>query len=264
MFITSPQHFIRKPQKIISLVPSQTELLHYFGLDKEVIAITKFCVHPDEWFKNKIRVGGTKSINIDLIKKLQPDLIIANKEENEKEQIEELATEFNVWITDVNTLKDALAMIKDVGELTHKEKESETLITRIKDEFYQLQTSNQKLQTCYLIWQKPFITVGGDTFINDMMKYCSLQNIFETRNRYPEITLDDLHIANPPAGRQGCQLVLLSSEPYPFKQKQIDELQQQLPGKKIVLVDGEMFSWYGSRLLKAPKYFKSLSESLGY
>ncbi len=174
MFITSPQHFIRKPQKIISLVPSQTELLHYFGLDKEVIAITKFCVHPDEWFKNKIRVGGTKSINIDLIKKLQPDLIIANKEENEKEQIEELATEFNVWITDVNTLKDALAMIKDVGELTHKEKESETLITRIKDEFYQLQVYiRRKLLDCrcqnqYLLNQLKIFSIDLNELCNDV------------------------------------------------------------------------------------------------
>ncbi|MDB5221598.1 MAG: transporter substrate-binding protein [Chitinophagaceae bacterium] len=254
MIITS-QHFKQPPKKIISLVPSQTELLSWFGLEKEVIGITKFCVHPKEWFTTKTRVGGTKSINIDLIKKLQPDLIIANKEENVKEQIEELANEFNVWVTDVNNLEDALLMIKDVGELTHKKDEAETLTTAIKNEFSQLATTNYKLQTAYLIWQNPYMTVGGDTFINDMMKHCGLHNVFENKPRYPQITLDELHITN-------CQLILLSSEPYPFKQKHVDELLQQLPGKKIILADGEMFSWYGSRLLQAPAYFKNLLESL--
>lgn len=253
MIITSTKYFQQIPQKIISLVPSQTELLSYFGLDKEVIGITKFCVHPQEWFITKTRVGGTKSLHIDLIKKLQPDLIIANKEENVKEQIEDLANNFNVWVTDVNNLQEALAMIKDVSELTQKASEAETLIRQIKNEFSQLQTTNNRLQTAYLIWQNPYMTIGGDTFINDMMKHCGLQNIFEDKTRYPEITLEELRIAS-------CQLIFLSSEPYPFKQKHIDELQQQLPGKKIILVHGEMFSWYGSRLLQAPQYFKKLRE----
>src|SRR5438045_6010203 len=120
MIITSTKNFQHPTKKIISLIPSQTELLSYLGLEKEVIGITKFCVHPKEWFTIKTRVGGTKNLNIDLIKNLQPDLIIANKEENVKEQIEELAIDFNIWVTDVNTLKDALGMIKDVGELTNK------------------------------------------------------------------------------------------------------------------------------------------------
>ncbi|HUS03340.1 MAG TPA: helical backbone metal receptor, partial [Chitinophagaceae bacterium] len=141
--------------------------------------------------------------------------------------------------------------------------EAGTLITRIKDEFSQLQTTNYKLQTSYLIWQKPYMTIGGDTFINDMMKHCGLQNIFENKKRYPEITLEQLHTADLPDGRQGCQLIILSSEPYPFKQKHVDELHEQLPGKKVILADGEMFSWYGSRLLESPFYFKSIIESLG-
>ena len=188
---------------------------------------------------------------------MQPDLIIANKEENVKEQIEELANDLTVWVTDVNTLEDAFNMISDVGDLTHKTTEAEALITRIKTEFSELQTTNYKLQTAYLIWQKPYMTIGGDTFINDMLEHCGLQNIFKNKSRYPEINLGDLQTAS-------CQLVLLSSEPYPFKQKHADELQTQLPGKKIMLVDGEMFSWYGSRLLKAPAYFRNLLKSLSH
>ncbi len=140
MIITSTQFSLNPPQRIISLVPSQTELLYHFGLKKEVVGITKFCVHPEKWFKTKTRVGGTKNINIDLIKKLHPDLIIANKEENVKEQIEELAKEFTVWVTDVNSLEEALLMIKDVGELTYKTTEAITLISQIKTNFSQLQT----------------------------------------------------------------------------------------------------------------------------
>lgn len=251
MIITSAQHFIRPPRKIISLVPSQTELLAYLCLDKEVTGITKFCVHPSEWFKTKTRIGGTKTINIRLIKELQPDLIIANKEENLKEQIEVLAVDFAVWVTDVNNLEDALIMINDVGELTHKTTEAATLVTQIKNEFSQLPATNYNIQSAYLIWQNPYMAAGSDTFINDMLKHCGLKNAFEKQTRYPEITLDDLKIAD-------CRLILLSSEPFPFEQKHVSELQQQLPGKKIILVDGEMFSWYGSRLLKAAGYFKQL------
>lgn len=256
MIITSAKHFKQPPQKIISLVPSQTELLYHLGLEQQVIGITKFCIHPKEWFKNKTRIGGTKNVNISLIKKLKPDLIIANKEENVKEQVEELAKVFNVWISDVNNLEDAYRMINDIEELTHKIVQSQTLIKGIKDEFSQLQITNYKLQTAYLIWQKPYMTIGGDTFINDMLKHCGLQNIFENENRYPEVKIDQL-------STDSCQLILLSSEPYPFKQKHVDVLQLLLPNKKIVLVDGEMFSWYGSRLLKAPGYFKKLLLSLG-
>ena len=110
------------PKRIISLVPSQTELLHYLGLEQETVGITKFCVHPKEWFNTKTRVGGTKAIKKDIIQQLQPDLIIANKEENVKEQVEDLAKDHPVWVTDVNDLESALQMINDIGELTGKTK----------------------------------------------------------------------------------------------------------------------------------------------
>ena len=243
------------PKRIISLVPSQTELLHYFNLEEETIGITKFCVHPNAWHQTKTKIGGTKTIHIKKIKELQPDLIIANKEENVQAQIEELAQDYPVWLTDVNNLDDALKMITDIGELTNKVKEAGLLVKEINIGFDNLshkpQTTNHKQKTAYLIWQKPYMTIGGDTFINDMLLKCGFQNIFADKSRYPVVTIDDLQIAN-------CQLLLLSSEPYPFKQKHIDELQVQLPGTKIILANGEFFSWYGSRLLQAPSYFKQL------
>jgi ABC-type Fe3+-hydroxamate transport system substrate-binding protein len=250
------------PKRIVSLVPSQTELLYDLGLEDEVVGITKFCIHPNEWFRNKTRIGGTKNINIEKIKSLSPDLIIANKEENVKEQIEALESIAPVWVTDVNNLDDALDMIGTIGTLTGKKLKAESLMQEIKLRFSKLQTClpdrqapNYQLPTAYLIWKDPYITIGGDTFINDMLNRCGLKNIFEATNRYPETSIQQLAANN-------IDLILLSSEPYPFKEKHIEEIKLQIPNAKIVLVDGEMFSWYGSRLLQSPQYFNSLIEEL--
>ena len=243
------------PQLIISLVPSQTELLFDLGLNKQVVGVTKFCVHPDEWFRSKKRVGGTKQLKMDIIHQLQPDLIIANQEENVKEQIEELEKHFPVWISDVNNLDDAYEMIKQIGLLVNKEQQADEITNRIKENFSQLETRNSQLAACYLIWQNPCMTIGGDTFIHSMMEAAGFKNIYSAKTRYPEVTIAELQTAN-------CKLLLLSSEPYPFKQKHIEEIQPLLPETKIILVDGEMFSWYGSRLQYAPGYFKKLYEMI--
>lgn len=254
------------PERIISLVPSQTELLYELGLDEQVKGITKFCVHPEKWFRNKTRIGGTKNINISMIHQLNPDLIIANKEENGKEQIEELEKHYPVWISDVTTLQDAAWMIAEVGKMTDKILKANEIIQKINENFYYLQTINtpaigNELQAAYLIWRKPYMTVGGDTFINTMMQKAGFTNIFSHLTRYPEITIEELRTKN-------VQLLLLPSEPYPFKQQHADELWTLLSEVKaccsrIILVDGEMFSWYGSRLLKAPAYFFKLYKKIG-
>lgn len=243
------------PKRIISLVPSQTELLYDLGLNEEVIGITKFCVHPENWFRNKERVGGTKNINIEKIISLQPDLILANKEENVKEQIEQLEKIAPVWISDINTFEDALQMIKIVGEITGATEKAETLITQIITNFSKLSTSNIKHRTAYLIWRDPYMTIGGDTFINNMLKKCGMQNVFEHLTRYPEISVEQIISTKP-------QLIFLSSEPYPFKEKHVEELKPFFDNTKIILVDGEMFSWYGSRMIYAAHYFKSLIKDI--
>ncbi len=243
--------------RVVSLVPSQTELLHDLGLKEEVIGITKFCVHPNEWYQNKTRIGGTKNVNIKSIHKLNPDLIIGNKEENVKEQVEELSRHYNVHVTEVNNLPDALNMINEIGSLIGKRKEALHISKKISREFRNLQdtiTEKKKIKSAYLIWKDPLMAVGGDTFINDMMQYCGLENIFSSAKRYPEISLEDL--------KNNCELILLSSEPYPFKERHLKEMQLKIPDSKIMLVDGEMFSWYGSRLLKATGYFEKLYAKL--
>ncbi len=239
------------PKSIVSLVPSQSELLFDLGLEAETVGITKFCVHPQSWFNAKEKVGGTKTVNIDKIHQLKPDLIIANKEENVKQQIEELAKDYPVWLTDVNNFADALQMITDIGTLTGKTATASAIINNISNAFKVMPKLEKSVKTAYLIWRKPYMTVGGDTFIHDMLDQCGFKNVFTDKTRYPEISIEDLHIAN-------CQFVFLSSEPYPFKQKHIDELSNHLPSTKIILADGEFFSWYGSRMLNAPAYFKEL------
>jgi ABC-type Fe3+-hydroxamate transport system substrate-binding protein len=240
------------PKRIISIVPSITELLSDLGLDNEIVGITKFCVHPDAWFRSKTRIGGTKSVHVDQIRALQPDLILANKEENLQEQVNELAKYSPVWISDISNLEEALQMISAIGEITETTSKSVELISSIREKFQLLPLKNTRpIKTAYLIWQKPFMTVGADTFIHDMMNYCGFENIFSNRTRYPETSIEELQSLD-------IELLLLSSEPFPFQQKHVDELHEYLPQTKILLVDGEMFSWYGSRLLLAADYFKSL------
>lgn len=239
------------PSRIVSLVPSQTELLSYFGLEQTVVGITKFCVHPAAWFRSKTRVGGTKQLSIETIHRLQPDLIIANKEENVKDQVEALAKDYPVWVSDVNNLGDAYGMIASIGEMVQRTQLAQDLINNIKTEFAALSEPISPLRAAYFIWQEPYMTVGGDTFIHDMMTRAGFQNIFASQTRYPSVTLAELQNAN-------CEVLLLSSEPFPFNRQHANELQQQLPGVKIVLVDGEMFSWYGSRMVEAAGYFEQL------
>ncbi|MBC7936316.1 MAG: ABC transporter substrate-binding protein [Rhizobacter sp.] len=255
MILSSASTYTGSAKKIISLVPSQTELLYSLGLEEETLGITKFCLYPSKWFENKIRVGGTKTIDILRIIQLQPDLIIANKEENAREQVEELARHFPVWITEVNTLKDAFQMITDIGTLTGTSSKANLLSSEIKLKFAQPPFSTKPIPVTYLIWKDPYMTIGGDTFINDMLNKAGFRNLFAGQLRYPEITIDDIK-------NSGCNILLLSSEPFPFKEKHIDVLQDQLPGSIIKLVDGELFSWYGSRLLHSPAYFLKLRKEL--
>lgn len=246
------------PKRIISIVPSQTELLFDLGLDSEIIGLTKFCIHPIEKFAERTKVGGTKKLNIDLIKDLKPDLIIGNKEENSQSDIEELAEHFPVWMSDIFTLDDAMQTINEIGALVDRTPEASYLNHLISAGFKDLKALalQQRIdkKVAYLIWRKPYMVAGQNTFINDILISNGMINVMH-KERYPEITLSQLVEQNP-------QIVLLSSEPYPFKEKHIEEIQEALPAAKIMLVDGEMFSWYGSRLVKAVQYFFEFQKQL--
>jgi len=243
------------PHRIVSLVPSQTELLCDLGLRDRLVGVTKFCVHPHGLTREKTIVGGTKNVKLEVVAALQPDLIIGNKEENDKSQIEALAALFPVWISDIYTLEDALDMIAQIGVLTGRSEVAADLIDRIRDAFAQLEkklTGVPRQRAAYFIWRKPYMAAGADTFIHHMLHLAGFDNVFGHLSRYPEITPGMLAQAAP-------QVILLSSEPYPFKEKHLSELQAICPDAAIRLVDGEMFSWYGSRLVVAPGYLSDLA-----
>ncbi len=243
-----------KPRRIVSLVPSQTELLADLGLEDEVVGITKFCVHPERWFRTKPRVGGTKTVHVDRVAALQPDLIIANKEENVREQIDALQALAPVWVSDIKTLDDALRMMESVSVICGRANEGEEITRQIGTDFAPLRLCG-KTSVAYGIWRSPWMWAGGDTFINDLLTRCGWTNVLQEVPRYPEISLEALADLKP-------ELILLSSEPYPFKEKHIAEVHAAIPEAQVRLVDGEMFSWYGSRLLKVPEYLSGLLQSL--
>lgn len=242
------------PLRIISTVPSQTELLYDLGLEEQVVGITAYCVHPKHWLSDKQVIGGTKNLKLDLIRSLEPDLIIGNKEENIKEQIEELATDTPVWLSDIVTVDHALEMISEVGKITNTPVKAEALVKEIQTERNQLRKPETLKKAAYFIWNEPMMVAGTDTFINAMMEEAGLVNAFAHREeRYPEITEEGLKAANP-------DLIILSSEPYRFTTRHLHEFAALYPQAKVKIMDGEMFSWYGSRMRKSFGYLKVISK----
>ena len=239
------------PKRIVSLVPSQTELLFYLGLGDQVVGRTKFCIHPADQVKVVTKVGGTKQYHLDKIAELQPDLIIGNKEENDKAQIEALAELYPVWMSDIKNLTDAYEMIESIGSITNTADKALQLNKDIQSRFRQLASIPKDKKVAYFIWQKPYMVAATDTFIDHLLSQAGFINAFAHLERYPEIELEELVRLAP-------DLILLSSEPFPFKQKHLDFFQNECPNADVQLVDGELFSWYGNRLLHSAGYFLSL------
>jgi len=238
----------RLPQRIVSLVPSQTELLVDLGLEDRIVGVTKFCVHP-KGLKNRLTiVGGTKNYRMEVIEKLQPDLIIGNKEENERVGIEELMINYPVWMSNICSVEDSFGMITDLGDLLGASVQAEKVVRRLKFNFSR--SLPRKGSAIYLIWNDPIMVAGRGTFINEMLEFAGFSNMVRSA-RYPGLSPEELIGYNP-------DYLLLSSEPYPFGESHRSFFQSLLPHSKIGLVDGEMFSWYGSRLLHARDYFETL------
>ncbi len=243
-----------KINRIISLVPSQTELLVDLGLRDQLVGVTKFCVHPEGLFETVERIGGTKTIKIQRIIDLQPDLVIGNKEENSQSDIEALYPNCSVWMSDITDVPSALDMLLSIGDITNKVTEAKLLHDEISAQFQKLDAykTDSTKNALYLIWRKPYMAAGKGTFIDDCLQRIGLENVLKI-DRYPEV---DLSSISP-------DFILLSSEPYPFSNQHIAELQIVYPDSKIVLVDGEFFSWYGSRMNLAVDYFLGLKNELG-
>ena len=248
----------RTPKRIVSLVPSQTELLIDLGLESSVVGVTKFCVHPKCLKVSKAIVGGTKQVNVEKIIALKPDIICCNKEENTKEIIDSLESIAPIHISDIYNLNDCFELIKMYGEIFNVVKEAHKIIADIKHErrlFQQGLTHEKKPKVAYFIWKKPWMVAASETFIDYMIAEAGFENVFKDEVRYPEIELSNLQL-------NSADVLLLSSEPYPFKEKHVLELQSHFPDKQIIIVDGELFSWYGSRLKNSYKYFQSLHNGI--
>lgn len=242
-------------KRIISIVPSQSEFLWDIGLKENMIGITKFCIHPDEMFRSVERVGGTKNLDIEKIRKLKPDLIIGNKEENEKSQIELLRKEFNVWMSDIYNFEDSFDMMKAVGTMTGKETEANHIIDEARASVKEIENLFNGEKVVYFIWNKPYMFAGKNTFIDYVLNYTGLNNAAGNLDRYPELSIEQLNELNP-------EFCFLSTEPFPFKDEHVSELSGLIPKAKVMIVDGEMFSWYGSRLVQLPSYIKELKNRL--
>ncbi|RNC86737.1 MAG: cobalamin-binding protein [Winogradskyella sp.] len=248
-------HLPKKPKRIVSLVPSQTELLVDLGLIDSIVGITKFCVHPKELRKQKEVVGGTKQVKVDKIAELKPDIILCNKEENSLEIIQNLRTIAPIHISDIYNLEDCFELIEMYGELFEVQNKAEDIVNDIRQEresYKTKYTAQAKHKVAYFIWKEPWMVAASNTFINTMLKEANFENVFESEKRYPELSLSHPKLVEADA-------ILLSSEPYPFKEKHIEELQSIFPKKTIITVDGELFSWHGSRIKYSYQYFSKLS-----
>lgn len=241
--------------KIVSLVPSLTELLFDLGLSEHIVGRTRFCIHPKESIDSVPIVGGTKNPNLDKIRTIDPDLIIANKEENREEDIRQLQDEgYKVMVTEVGTIEEALFVIHDIGWTCGVQDKAKNLIQSIQKEIAKT-TSFPKKSAAYLIWRDPWMSVGCDTYIHSVLEHYQLQNIFSDKTRYPKTTLHEISLKKP-------DLILLSSEPYPFKEKHIKEVGEACSGSDILLVNGEWFSWYGSRMLSSFRHLNRFRKVL--
>ena len=250
----------KTPLRIVSLVPSQTELLFDLGLEESLVGITKFCVHPFHLKSTKTIIGGTKKVHAEKVRLLKPDIIIANKEENTPEIVERMQEIAPVWVSDIITVEDNLKMIEEFGKMFSVRTKAQQWIDKINHgykDFQNFMKNRPSKRVAYFIWKNPYMVAGGNNFINEMLKLNHFANIYEDREgRYPEVIVQKMRIQGDP------QIVFLSSEPYPFKDEDAFELGRHTHHANTVFVDGEMFSWYGSRLVKAFNYFKQLQDRI--
>jgi ABC-type Fe3+-hydroxamate transport system substrate-binding protein len=231
------------PGRIVSLVPSLTEALFAFGLAERVAGVTRFCVEPAEEVASKTKVGGTKNVDVASAVALQPDLVLANVEENTKEDVEALESAgLQVFLTFARTVSEAIEELQTIAAITDSEDAARPYVEDAHAALSEVQASEGAVRTFCPIWRNPWMTVGPDTYIHDVLTVCGAANVFsDASERYPEVRLPDVATRQP-------ELVLLPDEPYRFGEKNVPEVIDALPGVRIELVDGKMLCWYGPRI----------------
>lgn len=243
----------RPPRRIVSLIPSTTELLCALGLADAIVGVSAYCIEPRDVVKSKARVGGEKNPDLAAIRALQPDLVIANIEENERRDIEALrASSIPIWVTYPKTIADTLAMTRELGELLGAEVAARALVGALEHALATVRerTANRPPTPVYYpIWREPWMTVGGDTYISDVLKACGGANVFAAETRYPRVTLEEV-AARMPA------VILLPDEPFRFRRAHVQEFgpYTSVPAvrdARIHLIDGKLCAWHGPRLVDA-------------
>lgn len=242
------------PKKIVSLAPALTDTMYGLELEEEIVGRTRFCIHPHDKVNKALNIGGTKEIKLDRIHQLKPDLIIAEKEENTKEIVEELEQHYPIYVFEVQTVADAFQMMSDLGKVTDRVKQAQQLSQDIEVLFKDLPRAQGK-RIAYVIWKRPYMVVGKHTYIQSLLETMSFINPFtQFEGRYPEVTVHDLKAAD-------LDYLFLATEPYPFRKKDIEPMARLLPDVQPIIVDGEMF-WYGVKMLEAVPYFKRVFSKL--
>jgi ABC-type Fe3+-hydroxamate transport system substrate-binding protein len=241
-------------QRIVSLVPSATELLCALGLADALVGVTAYCVEPPEVVRRRVRVGGEKDPDLDAIRALAPDLVVANVEENRREDVEALrGAGIPVWVTYPRSVADGLRMIGELGAVTGTSAaagallaELEPLAARVRVEA----AARSPVAVFYPIWRGPYMTINRDTYVSDVIAVCGGRNVFaDEPARYPVVTLDEM-------ARRRPDVILLPDEPFRFRRAHLADFapHRDVPAVRdgrILLVDGKRFSWHGPRLAEA-------------
>ena len=246
--------------RIVSLVPSITELVCDLGLASQLVGRTGFCIHPKDTVRAIPKVGGTKTVNLEKVRALEPTHVILNIDENEKETAEALRKFVpHLIVTHPLAPLDNLALYRLIGAIFGRREESEVLCIRFQTAHDSLAAAKSiQRKTLYLIWKDPWMTVSRDTYISRTLALAGLETLPAwAAARYPEFSLDDAWLAE-------ADVVLLSSEPYMFRERHVADL-AGLPafaGKPVRLIDGEMTSWYGSRAIEGLAYLREFRRSI--
>ena len=235
--------------RLVSLVPSWTETLYSWGFDAEVVGVTRYCVHPKELVARAEKVGGTKDPDIARIVELKPDLVIAEKEENRKDDVETLRDAgVEVFVSDVRSVTDSLRDIRALGEAVDKAEAAATLVARIQASAAEVERERAgagAIPVYVPVWRRPWMTLTRDTYAHAVLEQAGAENVFgHDDGRYPERSPEE-------AIEAGARAVLLPTEPYPFHEKQeaaLAELDEAgFPRERVRIVDGEALTWYGAR-----------------
>ena len=234
--------------RIVSLVPSWTETLYSFGLDQSVVGVTRWCVHPKELVARVEKVGGTKDPDVARIVALKPDLVVCEKEENRREDVEAMrAAGVRVWVSDVRSLDDAVRDSLELGREVGREAAAEALAARVAEarrEVEAARAGQEEILAYVPIWRRPWMTLTRDTYAHHVLALAGARNLFaDAEGRYPEREPEE-------AIEAGAQCALLPTEPYPFHEKPqaVDELVEAgFPRERVAIVDGEALTWYGAR-----------------